>query len=86
MTSEEIIQLKLINELKINNITVLNKSHLHKNHSHSPETGNSHFQIVIRDKEFALMNKIKAHQLVYKILQKEMSEFIHGIEINITSD
>ena len=45
------IQQILIKSLGIQDIEVINNSHLHHHHQSSPQTGNSHFKVIIKSKE-----------------------------------
>ena len=85
MNSETKLKEKLISKLNLSNVDVINNSHLHSGHISSPNNGNSHFKVIIKDIEFSKLPKIKSHQLIYKILQEEMSSFIHALEIEIST-
>ena len=77
------IQQILKNSLHIDDIEVINNSHLHQHHQSSPQTGNSHFKVIIKSKELKSLNQVVAHQKIYASLQKEMSDYIHSLEIEI---
>jgi BolA protein len=77
------IQQTLKNSLHIDDIEVINNSHLHQHHQSSPQTGNSHFKVIIKSKELKSLNQVVAHQKIYASLQKEMSDYIHSLEIEI---
>ena len=77
------IQQTLKNSLHIDDIEVINNSHLHQHHQSSPQTGNSHFKVIIKSKELKSLNQVVAHQKIYTSLQKEMSDYIHSLEIEI---
>ena len=47
------IQQILIKSLGIQDIEVINNSHLHHHHQSSPQTGNSHFKVIIKSKELS---------------------------------
>jgi BolA protein len=77
------IQQTLKNSLHIDDIEVINNSHLHQHHQSSPQTGNSHFKVIIKSKELKSLNQVVDHQKIYASLQKEMSDYIHSLEIEI---
>ena len=83
MNAEILIKRKLMKNLGLKNVDVLNNSHLHKNHISSPKSGNSHFKIIIHDKDFHNLSRVRSHQKIYKCLSEEMSSFIHALEIEI---
>ncbi len=83
MNAETLIKKKLMENLGLKNVNVFNNSHLHKNHSSSPKSGNSHFKIIIYDKDFNNLSRLQSHQKIYKCLSEEMNNFIHALEIEI---
>ena len=47
------------------------------------KNGNSHFKIIIHDKEFHKLSRLQSHQIIYKCLSEEIDTFIHALEITI---
>ncbi len=83
MNAETLIKKKLMENLGLKNVKVFNNSNLHRNHSSSPKSGNSHFKIIIYDKDFNNLSRLQSHQKIYKCLSEEMNNFIHALEIEI---
>ena len=83
MDAEILIKRKLMENLGLKNVDVLNNSHLHTNHISSPKSGNSHFKIIIHDKDFHNLSRVQSHQKIYECLSEEMQSFIHALEIAI---
>ena len=77
-----IVKKKLQNEINIENIKIEDKSFLHKNHAGNQE-GKFHLKISLISSELKTMNKIESNKKIYKILDKEMKESIHSIQILI---
>ena len=77
-----IVKKKLITNIKIENINVEDKSFLHKNHSGN-QLGKYHFKITISSNELKMMDKIDSNKKIYKILDEEMKNFIHSLQILI---
>ena len=77
-----IVKKKLIKEIKIEKIEVEDKSFLHKNHSGQQE-GKFHLKLKIRSKELKDLNRIESNKKIYKILDQEMKEYIHSLQILI---
>ena len=77
-----IIKNKLLNQINIESINIEDKSFLHKNHKGNQE-GKYHLKIIIVSKELKKMNKIKSNKKIYKILDRELKDFIHSIQILI---
>ena len=78
-----IVKKKLHNEINIESLKIEDKSFLHKNHPGN-QNGKFHLKIIIFSKELSSMNKIESNKKIYKILDKEMKEFIHSIQILIS--
>ena len=77
-----IIKKKLVNQINIESITIEDKSFLHKNHKGNHE-GKYHLKLIIISKELIKMNKIESNKKIFKILDKEIKNFIHSIQILI---
>ncbi len=77
-----IVKKKLQNQINIENIKIEDKSFLHKNHAGNQE-GKFHLKISLISNELKIMNKIESNQKIYKILDKEIKESIHSIQILI---
>tara|TARA_Y100000591_G_C21252739_1_gene414359 strand:+ start:53 stop:313 length:261 start_codon:yes stop_codon:yes gene_type:complete len=78
-----IIKEKLLKQLDIQNIEIEDKSFLHKNHAGN-QKGKFHLKIKIASKELKVMNRVESNKKIYKILDKELRETIHSIQILIT--
>jgi BolA protein len=77
-----IVKKKLKDQIKIESINIEDKSFLHKNHAGNQE-GKFHLKINLNSIELKNMNKIDSNKKIYKILDKELKEFIHSIQILI---
>ena len=77
-----IVKKKLIANIEIESINVEDKSFLHKNHSGN-QLGKYHLKITISSIELKMMNKIDSNKKIYKILDDEMKNFIHSLQILI---
>jgi len=78
-----IVKKKLQNQINIEDIKIEDKSFLHKNHAGNQE-GKFHLKISLISNELKIMNKIESNKKIYKILDKEMKESIHSIQILIS--
>ena len=78
-----IIKKKLQNEILIENIEIEDKSYLHKNHSGN-QPGKFHLKIIIKSNELKIMSKIKSTKKIYKVLDNEMKDYIHSLQILIS--
>ena len=78
-----IVKKKLQNQINIESIKIEDKSFLHKNHAGNQE-GKFHLKISLISSELKAVNKIESNKKIYKILDKEMKESIHSIQILIS--
>ena len=77
-----IVKKKLTDEIDIESIKIEDKSFLHKNHTGNQE-GRYHLKIIIGSNELKALSRIESNKRVYKILDKELKEHIHSIQILI---
>jgi BolA protein len=75
-----IIKRKLINQARIQNLEIEDKSFLHKNHKGNQE-GMFHLKLIIKSEELKKLNKIVSTKKIYNILDHELKEHIHSIQI-----
>ena len=78
-----IVKKKLLDQINIESIKIEDKSFLHKNHAGN-QKGKYHLKIIIVSDELKKMNKIESNKKIYKILDHELKEFIHSIQILIS--
>ena len=78
-----IVKKKLQDQIKIESINIEDKSFLHKNHASNQE-GKFHLKINLKSIELKKMNRIESNKKIYKILDEELKEFIHSIQILIS--
>ena len=77
-----IVKKKLVNQIKIEAINIEDKSFLHKNHIGNKK-GIFHLKISLESYELKKLSKIDSSKKIYKILDKELKEFIHSIQLLI---
>ena len=77
-----IVKKKLKTQIIIENITIEDKSFLHKNHSGN-QPNKFHLRISLKSEELRKMKKIDSNKKIYKVLDKEMKNFIHSLQILI---
>ena len=78
-----IVKKKLIDQINIDSVKIEDKSFLHKNHT-SNKVGKFHLKITIVSKELKDMSRIESNKKIYRILDNELKETIHSIQILIT--
>ena len=77
-----IIKKKLKNEIIIEKIEIEDKSFLHKKHK-GHQDGKFHLKLIISSDELKKLNRIESNKKVYKILNNEIKEHIHSLQILI---
>ena len=75
-----IVKNKLLNQINIESINIEDKSFLHKNHKGNKE-GKYHLKLIIVSEELKKMNKIESNKVIFKLLDKEIKDKIHSIQI-----
>jgi len=75
-----IVKNKLETEISIQDLKIEDKSFLHKNHKGHKE-GKFHLKLIINSDELARTSKIISTQRIYRILDIELKEHIHSIQI-----
>tara|TARA_B100001175_G_C19326074_1_gene550150 strand:- start:569 stop:829 length:261 start_codon:yes stop_codon:yes gene_type:complete len=78
-----IVKKKLIDQINIESLQIEDKSFLHKNHT-SNQKGKFHLKLSIVSSELKNMHKIESTKKIYKILDLELKEHIHSIQILIS--
>ena len=78
-----IVKKKLTDQIDIESIEIEDKSFLHKNHAGNQE-GRYHLKIVLNSNELKVLTRIESNKRIYKILDKELKEYIHSIQILIS--
>ena len=78
-----IVKKKLTDQINIESIEIEDKSFLHKNHAGNQE-GRYHLKIILSSSELKVLSRIGSNKKIYKILDKELKEHIHSIQILIS--
>ena len=76
----EIVKNKILREISAESIEIVDKTFLHKKHK-THQKGKFHIKIVISSKELKDLSKISSNKKIYKILDDEIKNYIHSIEI-----
>ena len=77
-----LIKKKIIQNIEVENIIIEDKSFLHKKHSGN-QLGKFHLKIIIKSDQLKKLTKIQRTQKIYKILDYEIKNFIHSVQILI---
>ena len=82
ITFLEKVKAKINNKLSPEQILLIDKSYLHTKHK-SFDPNRFHLKLVIKSKKLKNMEKIDAHKVIFSILNDEMKNKIHALEIEI---
>ena len=78
-----IVKNKLKKNIIIKNIKIEDKSFLHKKHPGHQE-GKFHLKISIQSNDLKKLGRIESNKKIYKILDQEIKNNIHSIQILIS--
>ena len=76
------VKKKLKKNINIKNILIEDKTFLHKSHP-GHKSDKFHLKISIESNELKNLNKIGSNRKIYKILDKELKNYIHSLQILI---
>jgi len=75
-----IIKNKIETKIVIQELKIEDKSFLHKKHK-GHQVGKFHLKLIIKSDELIKLSKIESTKRVYSILDLELKEHIHSIQI-----
>ena len=76
----EIVKKKILDNKIIENVELEDKSFLHKNHKNN-NPNKFHIKLKIKSKTLKNMNRIESNKIIFRILDKEMKNYIHSLQI-----
>ncbi len=78
----KIVKKKIKKKIRLDNIIIEDCTFRHKNHkNHS--VGKFHLKLTIQSEDLKKYNKIQSNRLIYKILNNEIKDYIHSLQLNI---
>ena len=75
-----IVKNKLEAKIIIQDMSIEDKSFLHKNHK-GHQAGKFHLKLTIKSDELTRLSKIESTKKIYSIIDSELKEYIHSIQI-----
>ena len=78
----EIVKKKIQSKISVEKISVEDKSFLHKKHKNN-SVNKFHLKISIKSKFLIKKKKIESSRQIYKLLEKELKEHIHSVQLDI---
>ena len=78
----EKVKAKINNKLSPEQILLIDNSYLHTKHK-SFDSKKFHLKLIIKSEKLKSLRKIDAHKAIFSILNDEMKNKIHALEIEI---
>jgi stress-induced morphogen len=79
MPVEDTIREKLRHAFAPTELEVVNDSHRHAGHGGSPQTGESHFSVVVVSNAFSGRSRLERHRMVNAALADELAASVHAL-------
>jgi len=76
------VKKKLELQIDIEDIKIEDKTFLHKKHLNFQE-GKFHLKVILKSVELKNLNRIESNKKIYKILDYEIKNYIHSIQVII---
>jgi BolA protein len=76
----KIVKKKILNDELIENVELEDKSFLHKNHK-TNNPNKFHIKLKINSEKLKNMNRIESNKIIFKLLDKEIKNYIHSLQI-----
>ncbi len=81
MSVEQTITEKLNSAFAPIELMVVNEFHSHAGHRSSPNTGESHFSVLVVAEAFAGKSRLERHRMVNAALAEELAGRIHALAV-----
>ncbi len=78
----EVLDKKLKKNFKISSLKIEDKSFLHAKHKSFKE-GKFHIKLILISDELKLLKSIDANKKIFAVLEEEMNNHIHSLQIKI---
>ena len=75
-----LVKSKIEQKILTQSILIKDHTYLHKQHL-SHQEGKFHLKMIIKSDELKKHNKLQATRIIYNILDEEIKEYIHSLEI-----
>ena len=76
----EIVKKKILNNELIEGVELEDKSFVHKNHKNN-NPNKFHIKLKIKSEKLKNMSRIESNKLIFSLLDKEMKDYIHSLQI-----
>ena len=76
----KLVKKKILENNLIDDLEIEDKSYLHKDHKGN-QLNKFHLKLKIKSNSLKNMNRIESNKIIYKLIDKEMNEHIHSLQI-----
>ena len=76
----KIVKKKILDNKLIENVELEDKSFLHKNHK-TNNKNKFHIKLKINSEKLKNMSRIESNKIIFRLLDKEMKNYIHSLQI-----
>lgn len=81
MSVENTIREKLTEAFQPSRLEIENESHLHQGHHGSPNTGSSHFRVLLAAESFEGVSRVERQRKIYAVLADELAGPVHALAL-----
>ena len=81
MSSEQMLREKLMVELEPIRLDIVNESYMHAGHRSSPNTGESHFRVLVISPKFVGKSRVERHRMVNAATAELLRGGVHALAI-----
>lgn len=85
MSVEDIIRRKLTDAFQPERLEVENESHLHHGHHGSPQTGESHYRVLLAADVFDGVSRVERQRKIYAVLAEELDGPVHALALTVVT-
>ena len=83
MSMKDTITTKLTERFSPTQLEVIDESNKHRGHAGWRESGETHFRVRIATSDFDGLSRVAQHRAVFDVLNAELKEQVHALNIEI---
>lgn len=82
MSMRDRIEARLTSQFAPAALDVVDESALHAGHAGARAGGETHYRVALVSSEFAGLNRVKRHRLIYAALAAEIADGVHALSLD----
>ncbi|KQN76473.1 BolA family protein [Devosia sp. Leaf64] len=83
MSMKDTITTKLTERFSPTHLEVIDESNKHRGHAGWREGGETHFRVRIATSDFDGLSRVAQHRAVFEVLNAELKERVHALNIEV---